>query len=49
MINIEKNNLFNNQSLYLQQHKNNPVNWEIWSNDIIEIAKKHSKKFNLDI
>ncbi len=49
MINIEKNNLFNNQSLYLQQHKNNPVNWQIWSNDIIEIAKKNSKPILLSI
>ena len=40
MINIEKNNLSDNPSPYLQQHKNNPVNWQIWSNDILEIAKK---------
>ena len=45
MINIEKNNLSNNPSPYLQQHKNNPVNWQIWSNDILEIAKKEFKTY----
>ena len=49
MINIEKNNLSNNPSPYLQQHKNNPVNWQIWSNDILEIAKKNSKPILLSI
>tara|TARA_B100000886_G_scaffold318493_1_gene258555 strand:- start:4270 stop:6000 length:1731 start_codon:yes stop_codon:yes gene_type:complete len=49
MINIKKNNLSNNPSPYLQQHKNNPVNWQIWSNDTIEIAKKNSKPILLSI
>ena len=43
MIDDTKNILGNNLSPYLQQHKNNPVNWQIWSNNILEIAKKNSK------
>ena len=31
MININKNNLVNDPSPYLQQHKDNPVNWQVWS------------------
>ena len=38
MIDIDKNNLFNDPSPYLQ-HKN-PVHWQIWSSEIIELAKK---------
>ena len=34
---------------YLQQHKDNPVNWQIWSSEIIEIAKKNSKPILLSI
>ncbi len=49
MININKNNLINNPSPYLQQHKDNPVNWQIWSSEIIEIAKKNSKPILLSI
>ena len=40
MINNNKNNLINDPSPYLQQHKNNPVHWQIWSLDIIKLAKK---------
>jgi len=40
MINIDKNNLINDPSPYLQQHKDNPVNWQIWSSEIIKSAKK---------
>ena len=42
MIDISKNNLANDPSPYLQQHKNNPVHWQIWSSEIIEFAKKNS-------
>jgi hypothetical protein len=49
MININKNNLVNDPSPYLLQHKDNPVNWQIWSPDIIKIAKEKSKPILLSI
>jgi len=49
MINIDKNNLINDPSPYLQQHKDNPVNWQIWSPEIIKIAKNKSKPILLSI
>ena len=36
MIDISKNNLANDPSPYLQQHKSNPVNWQIWSSEVIK-------------
>ena len=49
MIDVDKNNLFNDPSPYLQQHKKNPVHWQIWSSEIIELAKKNSKPILLSI
>jgi len=49
MIDINKNNLFNDPSPYLQQHKKNPVHWQVWSADTIELAKKNSKPILLSI
>jgi uncharacterized protein len=49
MIDISKNNLINDPSPYLQQHKNNPVHWQTWSLEIIEFAKKNSKPILLSI
>ncbi len=40
MININKNNLANDPSPYLQQHKDNPVNWQVWSKKTFELAKE---------
>ena len=40
MLQINKNNLAKDQSPYLQQHKKNPVNWQIWSKEVFDIAKK---------
>ena len=40
MTEINKNNLFEDLSPYLQQHKKNPVNWQVWSNEVLEIEKK---------
>ena len=40
MLKIDKNNLSEDQSPYLQQHKQNPVNWQIWSKETLEIAKE---------
>jgi hypothetical protein len=40
MLEINKNNLSEDQSPYLQQHKKNPVNWQVWSSEVLKIAKK---------
>ena len=46
---IDQNTLVNDPSPYLQQHKDNPVNWQIWSKDILKIAKKNKKPILLSI
>jgi uncharacterized protein len=46
---INQNNLAKDPSPYLQQHKNNPVNWQMWSKNILEIAKKNKKPILLSI
>ena len=40
MLKINKNNLSEDQSPYLQQHKENPVNWQVWSKEVLNIAKE---------
>jgi hypothetical protein len=49
MLNINKNNLKDDPSPYLQQHKNNPVNWQTWSSETLNIAKSNSKPILLSI
>ena len=49
MLNINKNNLADDPSPYLQQHKNNPVNWQIWSSETLNFAKSNSKPILLSI
>ena len=46
---INQNKLGKDPSPYLQQHKNNPVNWQVWSKDILEIARKNKKPILLSI
>jgi uncharacterized protein len=46
---INQNTLANDPSPYLQQHKDNPVNWQRWSKDILETAKKNKKPILLSI
>mgnify|MGYP001465531316 FL=1 len=43
------NNLANDPSPYLQQHKNNPVHWQLWSKDTLDLAKKQKKPILLSI
>ena len=45
MIEINKNNLFKDQNPYLQQHKKNPVNWQVWSKEVLEISKKKKSQY----
>jgi uncharacterized protein YyaL (SSP411 family) len=49
MPNINKNNLSDDPSPYLQQHKDNPVNWQTWSSEILNLAKSNSKPILLSI
>jgi uncharacterized protein len=49
MIDISKNNLTHDPSPYLQQHKNNPVNWQVWSKDTLDLAKQNVKPILLSI
>ncbi len=49
MINFNQNNLANDLSPYLKQHKDNPVNWQIWSKATLQEAKKNSKPILLSI
>ncbi len=46
---IDKNILSEDLSPYLQQHKDNPVNWQTWSNNCIEFAKINKKPILLSI
>ena len=47
MLKINKNNLSEDQSPYLQQHKKNPVNWQVWSKEVLDVAKKKKFQFFL--
>ena len=49
MIKINENVLSNDLSPYLKQHKDNPVNWQIWSSETLEFSKKNKKPILLSI
>jgi len=49
MIKINENVLSNDLSPYLNQHKDNPVNWQIWSKEILEYSKQNKKPILLSI
>ena len=49
MIQINKNNLSEDLSPYLKQHKDNPVHWQTWSKDCIEFSKTNKKPILLSI
>ena len=42
---INRNILSEHLSPYLKQHKDNPVNWQIWSKDTLDFAKKIKNQF----
>ncbi len=44
-----KNILSNDPSPYLQQHKNNPVQWQTWNEDSLNLAKAQKKPILLSI
>ena len=49
MIKINKNILSEDLSPYLRQHKDNPVNWQIWSKETLEFFKQNKKPILLSI
>jgi uncharacterized protein YyaL (SSP411 family) len=49
MIKINENVLSNDLSPYLKQHKDNPVNWQIWSKETLEYSKQNQKPILLSI
>ena len=49
MSRIDKNILSNDLSPYLRQHKDNPVNWQLWSKEPFSYAKKNKKPILLSI
>ncbi len=49
MIKINKNILSEDLSPYLRQHKDNPVNWQIWSKETLEFSKQNKKPILLSI
>ena len=44
-----KNNLYSETSPYLQQHKDNPVYWQTWKNEVLNFAKINKKPILLSI
>ena len=44
-----KNNLRNESSPYLQQHKDNPVHWQVWNKNVLSYAKANKKPILLSI
>ena len=44
-----KNILSENPSPYLQQHKNNPVHWQTWNKETLNLAKTQKKPILLSI
>ena len=46
---ITENVLSNDSSPYLQQHKDNPVNWQVWSEDTLKFSKQNKKPILLSI
>ncbi len=49
MIKINENVLSNDLSPYLKQHKDNPVNWQIWTKETLEFSKQNKKPILLSI
>ena len=49
MSRINKNNLAEDQSPYLQQHKKNPVNWQTWSKEVFNAAQEKKMPILLSI
>ena len=44
-----KNHLEKDPSPYLQQHKDNPVGWQVWSSETLNLANKLKKPILLSV
>ena len=44
-----KNNLYSESSPYLQQHKDNPVHWQVWKKEVLSLAKENKKPILLSV
>ncbi len=49
MFKINKNNLIDDPSPYLQQHKKNPVHWQTWSIEVLRAAKENKRPILLSV
>jgi uncharacterized protein len=49
LIDISRNNLEKALSPYLRQHADNPIHWQEWSKEILNIAKQYQKKIFVSI
>ena len=49
MTKINKNNLSDNLSPYLKQHKDNPVHWQTWTKNSLDFARQNKKPILLSI
>ncbi len=49
MTKINENVLSGYPSPYLKQHQSNPVNWQIWSKEILDFSKQNKKPILLSI
>ena len=49
MIKINENVLSDDLSPYLKQHKNNPVNWQVWSEETLRFSRQTKKPILLSI
>ena len=48
-VDISRNNLDKSISPYLRQHAENPINWQEWSHEILDMAQKDQKKIFVSI
>lgn len=46
---FNQNNLDKSSSPYLKQHKNNPIHWQEWSQEVLDFAKQNNKIIFLSI
>lgn len=49
VLDVNRNNLDKASSPYLRQHADNPIHWQEWSSDVLNIAAKEGKKLFVSI
>jgi uncharacterized protein YyaL (SSP411 family) len=48
-VNLDRNNLDRAASPYLQQHRDNPVHWQVWSPQVLAAAQAANKPILLSV